>query len=98
MRERNQANRVVVEWKKCDIYVFQKNKNCVGLVETIKTMEISKKVKKVIFGGSIDFSRDFPALSSKHQKINKVTLGLGNAAETKNLHDISSALCCISKL
>ena len=43
VRERNQAKRLVVEWKKCDIYVFQKNKNCVGLVETIKTMEISKK-------------------------------------------------------
>ena len=37
--------------KKCDIYVFRKNKNCVGLVETIKTMDIFKKVKKVeIFG------------------------------------------------
>ena len=67
-------------------------------METIKTMEISKKVKKVKILGSIDFSRDFPALSSKKQTINKVSLGLGNAAETKNLRDISSVLCCISKL
>ena len=69
MRERNQASRVVVEWKKCDIYVFQKIKNCVGLVETIKTMEIFKKLKKWIFLISIGFSRDFPALSSKKYKI-----------------------------
>ena len=33
--------------KKCVIYVFQKNKKCVGLVETIKRMEIFKKVKNM---------------------------------------------------
>ena len=67
-------------------------------METIKTMEISKKVEKVKILASIEFSRDFPALSSKNQKISKVSLGLGNAAETNNLRDISSVLCCISKL
>ena len=33
--------------KKCDIYVFKKIKKCVGLVETIKRMEIFKKVKNM---------------------------------------------------
>ena len=61
-------------------------------------MEIFKKSEKVFFLVSVDFSPDFPALSSKHQQMKKVSLGLGNVMKTKDFHKIPSVLCCTSML
>ena len=46
-RERNQPKRVVVAWKKCEICVYKKFKNCVSLVKTSNKIENFQKSEKV---------------------------------------------------
>ena len=45
-REQNQPKRVVVAWKKCEICVYLKIRNCVSLVKTSKKIENFQKSEK----------------------------------------------------
>ena len=87
MRERNQPKRLVVAWKKCKMCVFQKNKNCVGLVETSKKIE---HFQKKMFRS--DFCGRGPAWIVKINKNIKYSSRLVSFAKVGEIQDFSLSI------